>query len=157
MSSGTASTALPPPKGMATAAVFSVIADASRIASARASEGSEYTFIRVPPHAGPRAVEWMQTKIHVPAGRSKRATTFSPSHERIRSSSTRGTLACGRLDPGRQGERRARGSDQVRVVRRGDDGRPFVDGPLEQADDEPTGELVEVRRRLVGEQHPRAG
>src|SRR5919204_4953023 len=102
---------------MSTAAILSVIADASRIASSSPSAGSAYVFIRVPPPAGPRAVEWMQTNIHVPLGRSKRTTTSSPSHELITSSSTEGTPACGRLHRGRQRERRARGDDQVGVVR----------------------------------------
>src|SRR5437763_13030432 len=108
------------------------MASASLIASAGASAGSAYTFIRVPPPAGPREVEWMQTKIHVPVGRSKRTTTSSPSHERRSSSSTPGTLARGRGDPGRQRESRLRGREQVRVVARGEDRRPLLHRPLEQ-------------------------
>src|SRR5919198_6684283 len=107
---------------MSTAAILSVIADASRIASSSPSAGAAYVFIRVPPPAGPREVEWMQTNIHVPVGRSKRTTTSSPSQARISSSSTGGTLACGGLDPHGQRERRACGGDQIRVVRGGDDG-----------------------------------
>src|ERR671934_2061648 len=136
-SSGTARTALPPPKGMSTAAILSVIADASRIASSSPSAGSAYVFIRVPPPAGPREVEWMQTNIHVPLGRSKRTTTSSPSQERRSSSSTTGTLSRGRGELGRQHERRLGGGDQVRVVARGEDRRALLHRPLEQAGDPP--------------------
>jgi hypothetical protein len=53
---------------MSIAAILSVIAAASRIASDMASAGDVYVFIRVPPSAGPRFVEWIQTNIHVPLG-----------------------------------------------------------------------------------------
>src|SRR5207253_7384641 len=46
-------------------------------------------------------------------------------------------LPRGRGDADRQRERRARGGDQVGVVRGGDDGRPLLHRLLEQADDEP--------------------
>src|SRR5918992_2605346 len=85
---GTASTALPPPKGKPTAAILSVIAADSRIASSSAAAGSAYAFIRVPPPAGPRRVEWRQTNIHVPLARSKWTTVCSPSQARMSSSST---------------------------------------------------------------------
>src|SRR5215831_13726305 len=44
--------------------------------------------MRVPPPAGPSAVEWTQTNIHVPVSPSYRITTCSPSQPRSRSSNT---------------------------------------------------------------------
>src|SRR5919109_186857 len=97
----------------------------------------------------------MQTNIHVPVGRSKRTTTSSPSQERSSSSSTTGTLARGRGDLGRQHERRLRGGDHVGVVAGGEDRRTLLHRPLEQADDQPAGEAVEMGRRLVGHEQAR--
>jgi hypothetical protein len=59
---------LAPPNGTSVAAIFMVMPCASRIASASPSAGEGYAFIRVPPPAGPRFVEWMHTNIHVPLG-----------------------------------------------------------------------------------------
>src|SRR5262245_40116811 len=82
----TASTALPPPIGKPATANFRVMAADRSIASARASEGDAYTFIRVPPLAGPSALECTQTNIHVPLGASKWTTVSSPSHASMSSS-----------------------------------------------------------------------
>ena len=83
---------MPPPHGRPSTASLRVIPAASRRPSSSASDGSSYVFSRVPPMAGPRRVEWMQTNIHAPVASSCRTTTCSPSHRRSRSSNTSSTL-----------------------------------------------------------------
>src|SRR5262249_31776510 len=93
---GTASTPLPPPKGRPATANLAVIPAASRVPSSSASAGLPYTFILVPPPAGPSRREWMQMNIQVLEGSSKRMTTCSPSHSsttRARSTAIPGRLA----------------------------------------------------------------
>jgi hypothetical protein len=64
----------------------------SRIASSSPSAGESYTFMRVPPAAGPRRVECIQMKIQVSLSRSRRITACSPS-QRSSSSSNVGMTA----------------------------------------------------------------
>ena len=69
-SSGTASTAFPPPRGTSQTANLRVIALLSSSASASASSGLAYERMRVPPPVGPRRVECTPMNIQVSSSAS---------------------------------------------------------------------------------------